>query len=85
MEPHMRISIQLSKENRLTFFDFENGEMGIFKITKSFVYHHGDCIPHVVIRDGLNEKDNKKLDSLIKDLREIYKNKQPQLTLNFGE
>ena len=79
----MRITIQLCKENRLTFFSFENGEMDILKITKMFVTNYGDCIPHVVEATGLTKEQETKLKDLIKDLVDIYEAKQPQLKLQF--
>ena len=79
----MRITIQLCKENRLTFFSFNNGEMDIVKITKMFVTNYGDCTPHVVEASGLTPKQETKLKDLIKDLVDIYEANQPQLKLQF--
>ena len=79
----MRITIQLCKENRLTFFSFDCKEMDILKITKNFVKHFGDCTPHVVEASGLTPKQETQLKDLIKDLVDIYEANQPQLKLQF--
>ena len=79
----MRITIQLCKENRLTFFSFDNGEMDIIKITKNFVKYFGDCTPKIIEVTGLTPQQETQLKHLIQDLIDIYQANQPQLKLQF--
>lgn len=79
----MRVTLQLSKENRFTFFSFKNGELDVFKMTKGFVKNFGDTPPMIVEKIGVKKNEEKQLSKLMSELLEIYHQKQPQLKLQF--
>ena len=74
------MTVQVSKENRITFFSFDNSHMDIEKMIINFVKEYGDCLPKVIEFES-TVSDWKRLDSLMKKITNIYYSKQTQLPL----
>ena len=75
-----RMTVQVSKENRITFFSFENSDMDIEKMITNFVKEYGDCPPQIIGFES-TVSDKERLDSLMKKITNIYYSNQTQLPL----
>ena len=77
----MKVTIQLTSENRIHFSSFDNGEMKVSEICKSLVLGFGDCKPYVVHKEGLSEDEEEQLKEFMIDLITVYKSGCVQLPL----
>ena len=79
----MRVTIQLSSENRITFFGFDNGPLNVVALINGFADSFGDCEPQIIEKKGLSKTEKLKLKKLMSQLKDIYQTKQKQLKLPF--
>ncbi len=77
----MKVTIQINQTEGVHFSSFTE-TIPIYNICKSYIKE--DFKPYVVSSTGLPVEDQIKLDKLINQLQEYWKEMQTQLSLDFG-
>ena len=77
----MRVIIQLTEENRIHFFNFDESEMPLKKICRTLVSEFGNCKPFIVYKNGLTTEDEQILNQFMDSLIRVYNDSKTQLSL----